>query len=521
MSLLARFIQGFIPIGLIAGIGLASISAFGPAEQSRIKGFGVDLAGRMPANSENTEFSLVNIQSSSASFVRVALNWSEIEYAQDTYNWNAVRPLDQLIASAYEKELTIVAVLTGGPTYLASSGGTVDRVAFGERWEKFVGAAVGHYGEMINVWEIGEDINTPSSQAGMLMPSTPGAALQPDPVFYTKLLRSAAKIITRADPNDDVWVGSLVSPSAGDCAVNPLTYLLEIHGARGWNSADAISYQPAWGGAAPEFNAPGISSACASTVTTNASSMIGDIRSVQELARQLGGMPVYITSLGWNASDLAVLAGNRSIQYAQVEADMLVRASISLMGADSVKLIFWNTDVTPQTSTANALRNLANALDTAKSIGQIQGTTGSVQEFRFQKGGNLKSFLWRTQDGDNGVPVSVTNLHPGSFLAYGVDMVVLTNKTGIPVPVDSSGTAVLGLNERPVLLTGKVGDLGAQAQSAITDQLEIWQMQIGELIRQGLNNAKAAFMDMLEELFNQAKDRAVEWGEEQIDDLLN
>ena len=437
--------------------------------------------------------------------MRIELNWSEIEYTQDTYNWSAVKPLDQLIASAFEKELTIVAVLTGGPTYLASSGGTVDRVAFGDRWEKFVGAAVGHYGEMINVWEIGEDINTPSSQAGMLMPSTPGAAVQPDPVFYAKLLRSAAKIITRADPNDDVWIGSLVSPSAGDCAVNPLTYILEIHGARGWNSADAISYQPAWGSAAPEFNAPGISSACASSVTTNASSMAGDIRSVQELSRQLGGMPVYITGLGWNAADLAFLAGNRSIQYAQVEADMLVRASISLMGADSIQLIFWNTDVTPQTSTANALHNLAEALDTAKSIGQVQGTTGSVQEFRFQKGANLKSFLWRTQDGDTGVPVSVSNLNPGNFLAYGVDMIVLNNITGIPVPVDSSGTAVLGLNERPVLLTGKVGDLAAQAQSAITDQLEIWQMQIGELIRHGLNNAKAAFMDMLEELLTRRR----------------
>lgn len=521
MSLLARFFQGFIPIGLITGIGLASFSAFGHADQSRIKGFGVDLADRMPTNSENAEIALVNIQSSGASFVRIELNWSEIEYAQDTYDWSAVKPLDQLIGSAYEKELTIVAVLTGGPTYLASSGSSIDRVAFGDRWEKFVGAAVGHYGEMINIWEIGEDINSIYSQAGMLMPSIPGAALQPDPAFYTKLLRSAAKIISRADPNDEVWIGSLLSPSAGECAVNPLTYLLEIHGARGWNSADAISYQPAWGSAAPEYNAPGISPACASTVSTNASSMTGDIRSVQELARQLGGLPVYITSLGWNAGDLAVLAGNRTIQYSQVEADMLTRASISLMGADSVPLIFWNTDVTPQTSTANALSNLADALDTAKSIGQVQGESGSVQEFRFQKGGNLKIFLWRTQDGDTGVPVSVANLHPGSLLAYGVDMVVLNHNTGIPIPVNSSGTAVLGLNERPVLLTGKVGDLGTQAQSAITNQLEIWQMQIGEVIRHGLNDAKAAFMDMLEELFNQAKDKAVEWGEGQIDQLLN
>jgi hypothetical protein len=46
-------------------------------------------------------------------------------------------------------------------------------------------------------------------------------------------------------------------------------------------------------------------------------------------------------------------------------------------------------------------------------------------------------------------------------------------------------------------------------------------MQIGGLVRHGLNDAKAAFIDMLEELFNQAKDKAVEWGEEQIDELLN
>ena len=62
MHLLARFIQGFIPIGLIAGIGLASFSAFGQADQSRIKGFGVDLAERMPTNSEISESVLINIR---------------------------------------------------------------------------------------------------------------------------------------------------------------------------------------------------------------------------------------------------------------------------------------------------------------------------------------------------------------------------------------------------------------------------------------------------------------------------
>lgn len=521
MNLIAHFIRHFIPVGLIAGIGLISISALSQSDQSRVIGFGVNLVGSMPATVEVSESTLSNIQNAGASYVRIELNWNEIETSQDVYNWSAVKPLDALVTSAFGRELTIVAVLTGGPTYLAANGTTIDKVSFGDRWEKFVTAAVAHYGQTITIWEIGDAINGPASQAGMLLPTTPGASLQPDPVFYTKLLRSASKIIKKADANNEVWIGSLVGPSAGNCAVNPLTFLLEIHGARGWNSADAISYQPAWGGAIPESPAQTLSSACSSTVTTNTTSMSGDVRSVQELARQLGGMPVFITSLGWNANDLPVLSINRNIQPAQVEADMLVRASVGLMGLDSIPLVFWNTDVAPQTSTANALRNLASQLDMAKPLGQVQGSTGSVQEYRFQKGSNLKIFLWHTQDGDAGIPVSVANLPEIPFIAYASDMLVLNSTTGIPISVDSSGSTIIGLNERPLLLTGKIGDIGAQVQSSITDQLDIWKIEVGDLLRHWLNDGKAAFMDMLETLFNQAKDKAVEWGEEQIDKILN
>ena len=38
--------------GVIAGVGLASFSVFGNADQSRVKGFGVDLVDRMPASSD-------------------------------------------------------------------------------------------------------------------------------------------------------------------------------------------------------------------------------------------------------------------------------------------------------------------------------------------------------------------------------------------------------------------------------------------------------------------------------------
>ena len=232
-------------------------------------------------------------------------------------------------------------------------------------------------------------------------------------------------------------------------------------------------------------------------------------------------MPVYITSLSWSQADLASLAASRSISYAQVEADLLARASLSLMGLDSVPLVFWSTDLTPQTPTANTFANLSSLLDDAKSIGQVQGSSGTVHEYRFRKGGNLKIFLWRSVDGDAGIPVTVGSLPASSYVAYAADTLLLNTTSGTAISVEADGSSIIGVNERPVILLGKVGDIGAQAQAAVADQLDIWRIQFGELLKQWLNQAKASFMKMIEDLFNQAKENAIEWGEEQIDDLLN
>ncbi len=520
MDLIFRFVRHFIPISLIAGFGIFSVTAMGGSDQSRIMGFGVNLADSMPASVETSESLLSSIQSAGANYVRIELDWREIETTADTYDWNQYKPLDLIVNSAFSRDINIVAVLTGGPVYLAGNGNPIDQAAFGDRWEKFVTAAIGHYGEMVKYWEIGKGINTSSSQAGMLLPASPGAGLQPDPVFYTKLLRSASKIINKVDPNDEIWIGSLVNPSSGYCAMNPLNFLLEIHGARGWNSADAISYQPSWGATVPE-NPASSNPACSSSVTTESSSMTSDVHSVQELARQLGGKPVYITSLGWNTGELGALAANRNISLAQVEADMLTRASISLMGLDTVPLIFWSTDITPQTATATTLSNLNSQLDNSKAIGQVQGSTGNVHEYRFKKGSNLKVFIWRSIEGDAGTSVSIGNLPASSYVAYAADTQVLNNTMGTAIKVESDGTTVLGLNERPMFLLGKVGDIGEQAKSAIADQMDMWRIQFGELLKQWLNEAKASFIKMFEDFVTKAKDNAVEWGEEQINELLN
>ena len=387
--------------------------------------------------------------------------------------------------------------------------------------KNLLAAAVGHYGEMINTGKLAMTLTPPLARLACSCPPHPEPLLQPDPVFYTKLLRSAAKIITRADPNDEVWIGSLVSPSAWDCAVNPLTFLLEIHGARGWNSADAISYQPDWGSHAPNSTTSAISP-CTSTVTTNVPHG-GDIRSVQELARQLGGMPVYITSLGWNATDdLAFLAANRSIQYFPGGSRYAGARQHQPDGARLRPAHFLEYRYYPADLHRQCLAQPGSYWRPPSPSGRSREQPDLYRNFVFEKAPTSRYSSGAPWMATPGIPVSITNLPSNSYIAYGVDMLVLNNTTGTCNPgccgrVRASSV----LNERPVFLLGKVGDLGDQAQSAITDQLEIWQIQIGELINHWLNEAKASFMDMLEELFNQAKDKAVEWGEEQIDELLN
>jgi hypothetical protein len=98
---------------------------------------------------------------------------------------------------------------------------------------------------------------------------------------------------------------------------------------------------------------------------------------------------------------------------------------------------------------------------------------------------------------------------------------VLNNTTGIAIKVADDDTTVVGLNERPVLLLGKIGDVGEQIKGSIADQLDMWRIQLGELLKHWLNEAKTSLIQMFEELFDKAKENAIEWGEEQINDLLN
>jgi len=93
----------------------------------RIDGFGIDMNALPALTVENVEKMMNRVAKTGAIYIRQEINWSLVETSADVYDWSAVVPLDLLVAAASARYMKIIAVLTGGPTYLATSGQPVDR----------------------------------------------------------------------------------------------------------------------------------------------------------------------------------------------------------------------------------------------------------------------------------------------------------------------------------------------------------------------------------------------------------
>jgi len=521
MKLVPFFIRHFLPIGLVAALGAVLFTSISPADSTRVDGFGIDMNALPALTLENVDSIMTLVQSTGAEYIVQEFNWSEIETSAGVYNWSSVTPLDLLVSSAAAHNLKVVAVLTGGPVYLAVSGQPLDPVAFGDHWEKFVQAAVDHFGESVDIWQIGSEVNSYYGMAPFLTPLSPNETYSPNTEFYADVLQSASKIIKTVDPNDQVWMGSLTGMSSGSCAMSPLTFMLEMNATKAWKRADAILYQPVQGAAVPENQAAGlISSACSSNLMSAPTSMSSEIQAVQELARQLGGKPVIVTGMGWSPSDLQALSVGRQISAGQLEADLLVRASAALMAQNSISTIIWNADISSNINARNALTNLQRVLEDSKPLGQVQGFAGAVFEYRFRQGGKITAFAWRSQDGDTAYPVVLQTQDIASFTAFAADADPASSESGLAVPANASGEAVVMLNERPVVFTGKSSDLTQSMKLAVTDQVELWKIELRNAAVHWLNHQKASLNDLLDQWINQAKESAIEWGENKLDDLL-
>ena len=519
MTITIIAIRHLLPFGLILSLMGGMFPAPAQASTVRIDGLGVEMSALPQLTAENTTNIIARIKESGASYIRQEVDWSGIETTPDVYDWSATQPLDLIFSTAAANGLRVVATLNGGPTYLAAPGERVEQDVFIERWEKFVGAAVAHFGEQVDIWEIGSGVNSLHAMSSFLSPLSPDEPLAPDAEFYSKVIKTAAKIIKEGDPNDEVWLGSLTGLAEADCAMNPLTFLLELNAARGWRYIDAILYEPRQGSAAPEFPPSGtVNSACASNLMVTPDSLSAEVQAVQELARQLGGKPVVIGGLGWRGDDLAVLSGGREISAGQVEADLLVRATAALMAKNGVTTLFWSGDIIQNDSLFYAMTNLVEVLTDTAPVGELK--VDAVYEYRFRKGGRNILLAWRVRGGDAAEAVTIDIGDIPALTAWNADSIELTEESGVRLPANNANEVTVVLNERPVILSGRSGDLAGSIQQLAHDQVELWGQDLRRALTRGFNEARGELGDLLEKWLEDAKDSAIEWGEGKIEELL-
>lgn len=521
MNLLFRLFRHVLPVGLIAGIGVFFFSSFSPVISDRVDALGLEGTGISSSALQTDQSTLAGLPFEPSLLVREEIDWSRIETSADNYAWSNAGDLDLRIAAYTSRGQQVIGVLNGGPLYLVTSADQpVDQKQLLLRWAAFVQAVVDRYGDQVNIWEIGSGINTYTGSSAFLYPLDPSTTITPDPAFYAKLVKTASAVIKAKDANDQVWTGSLVGYSSSRCAMSPSTFLLELHGANAWKAIDGIDYSPDRGGVAPEA-ALSPSSTCPAAVSSGSITLSDEVRLVQELSRQLGGKTIRISGLGWNADQLAAMGSWRNLATDQLKADMMVRYTIPLLAQNGIPSVLWSINPSAEPSSAAALANLADLLTGAKPVGLVQGQTGSVYEYRFSSGSRTIIIAWRAIDGDTPAPVTLANLNSRSLAAYAVDAPSLDEKSGTPIQVDENGNALVMLNERPVIFIGKNADWTSALQQELQDQADQAKLSVQNAARHSMNDLKAELVRWLESLFDSAKDQAVNWGEEKIDELLN
>lgn len=521
MNLFFRLFRHLLPVGLVAGIGVFLFSSLGQVTSDRVDAFGVDGAGIETSSLQADPAALAGLPLDRALLVREVIDWSLIETSAGSYTWSNDADLDLRMAAYQSRGEKVIGELSGGPLYLVTSADQpVDEQQLLLRWAAFVQAVVDRYGDQVDIWEIGSGINTYTGISSFLYPLTPSTTVSPDPAFYARLVKTASAVIKTKDPNDELWTGSLVGFSSSHCAMSPSTFLLELHGANAWTKLDGIDYAPDRGAVAPEAEAlPG--AACPAAVSGSGITLSGDVRIIQDLARQLGSKPVRISGLGWNADQLAALGGGRSISSDQLQADFLVRSTVPLLAANSIPSAIWSVNLSGEPASTAALVNLSALLTGSRPVGQVQGQTGSVFEYRFTRGSQTIIIAWRAMDGDLAAPVNISNLSSKSLQAYAVDAPSLGEGSGVAVPVDETGNALIMLNERPVIFVCQNSDWKEAIQQNLQDKADQIKYDAQNAARHSLNDLKAELLHWLEGLFDSAKDQAVDWGEGKINELLN
>ncbi len=200
--------------------------------------------------------------------LRVRVDWASIEPTRGDRNWGR---LDRIVDRAAASGLRVLPSLDGpAPSGLATP--PTDRVSR-RAFARFAGALAGRYGGRIRAYQIYNEQNGPTYWGA-----------RPNPRAYGKLLKAAAKKITRRDRRAEIVLGGMFGTPSGSGAITSWSYLRKLYRVNGVRGAfDTVAIHPY------------------SPTLRGISYQIRKVRNVIA-ARSDGGAKLRITELGWGSA---------------------------------------------------------------------------------------------------------------------------------------------------------------------------------------------------------------------------
>ncbi len=160
---------------------------------------------------------------------------------QYSYSAHVNHDFDRLLTELNARNIKMVALLDYGPRYLEGNpvyGYYVNPSDLLTRWRAYVQAVVDRFGDRINYWEIGNEVNSRNFWGKVVIETNdqahPDGPAEPDPILYAQVLRIAHDIIKQHDSNDTVILGGLAGyhSDLADCVTNYQKYLADLHEGR-------------------------------------------------------------------------------------------------------------------------------------------------------------------------------------------------------------------------------------------------------------------------------------------------
>ena len=181
------------------------------------------------------EVTLAEMEAAGFRWLRQRFPWEAIEAEQGTYDWV---PWDDLVDSASEHNLRLIAVLDGSPAWARAEGDADNPLAppaEARDYGDFVDAFAERYGDRIDYYQIWDEPNI----------APHWGAREIDPAGYARLLREGAIRVRASDPGALVLLAALApNVEPGGANMSELLFLDALYqeGAAEW--FDVVAAQP-------------------------------------------------------------------------------------------------------------------------------------------------------------------------------------------------------------------------------------------------------------------------------------